>query len=98
MQYFGKGYKCILAHQASKTPTKIKYWTEIGPVISGSGLPYSPPDQSVSGYPGAGQCGLKWTKDFVPAGDTIITATFVDEMGALTTQSWAIPTMVYPGC
>lgn len=29
---------------------------------------------------------------------TIITATFEDEMGARTTESFEIPTMYYPGC
>ena len=98
VQYGGKGYKCILAHEASALPTRAKYWALIGTVISGTGLPYSPPDQGVRGYPGAGTCGLQWTKEFISAGMTIITATFEDEMGATTTESWSIPTMVYPGC
>jgi len=97
VQYLGNGYKCIL-ECVGKTPTKVKYWELVDPVITASGLPYSPPDQGVSGYPGGGTCGLEWTRDFVPSGMTVITATFEDEMGATTTESWSIPTMVYPGC
>ena len=70
-----------------------------GPIDGGSGLPYSPPSQQESGYPGApAVCGPVWPREDVPAGMTIITATFEDEMGATTTESWNIPTMFYPGC
>jgi len=70
-----------------------------GPHDGGSGLPYSPPSQQEDGYPGAPTiCGPVWPRDDVPSGMTIITATFEDEMGARTTESWSIPTMFYPGC
>ena len=61
-------------------------------------LPYSPPDYGVKGYPGGGTCGLAWPRGSRERTDTIITATFEDEMGATTTDSWTIPTNPYPGC
>jgi len=61
-------------------------------------LPYSPPDWGVEGYPGGGTCGLAWPRGSREGTDTIITATFEDEMGATTTDSWTIPTNPYPGC
>jgi len=70
-----------------------------GPIDGGSGLPYSPPSQQEAGYPGAPAiCGPVWPQDDVSSGMTTITATFEDEMGARTTESWNIPTMFYPGC
>jgi len=72
-----------------------------GPLLieGGSYLPYTPPGQAESGYPGASViCGPAWPRNFVHAEMTIITATFEDEMGARTTESWEIPTMQYPGC
>jgi len=70
-----------------------------GPIDGGSGLPYSPPSQQESGYPGAPiLCGPAWPRDEISDGMTVITATFEDEMGARTTESWEIPTMYYPGC
>ena len=70
-----------------------------GPVETNTTLlPYSPPDWGVEGYPGGGTCGLKWPTGSRERTDTIITATFEDEMGATTTRSWDIPTNPYPGC
>jgi len=92
------GYRC-----KKDTSTKIPgvngaYWAVVGPVVIGTDRPYSPPDQGVDSYPGAGTACLEWTKDFIPSGMTVITATFEDEMGATTTESWSIPTTSYPGC
>ena len=76
-----------------------KAWTEIGPVIMATDLPYTPPSQSEDGYPGAGAtCDPAWASGFIPGGMTIITVTFEDERGATTTESFEIPTMPYPGC
>ena len=72
---------------------------DTGTIASGAtNLPYSPPDQGVSGYPGGGTCGLNWPTGSRSGTNTIITATFEDEIGAKTTDSWAIPTNPYPGC
>jgi len=102
VQHLGKGYLC---KRDTSEATTIKvpgiatgYWTLLGPVIPGSNLPYSPPDQAVDGYPGGGTCGFAWERNFISSGMTVITATFEDERGATTTGSWSIPTMVYPGC
>ena len=70
-----------------------------GPIECGSQLPWTPPSQSAAGYPHSPfNCNPSWTQDLIPGGMTIITATFEDEMGATTTESWEIPTIVYPGC
>ena len=102
VQYLGNGYLCKRnTDEASSTRipgTHTGYWTLLGPVVPGSNLPYSPPDQGVDTYPGGGTCGLWWERNLIPSGMTIITATFEDEMGATTTESWSIPTMVFPGC
>jgi len=62
------------------------------------GLPFPPPDLSEMGYPGGAQCTQGWPRDARPIITTIITATFEDEVGARTTESWWIPTSPYPGC
>ena len=102
VKHLGNGYVCkkdTSEATSVKVPgTHTGYWTNIGPVVPGSNLPYSPPDQSVSGYPGGAGCGLTWERNFISSGMTIITATFEDEQKATTTESWSIPTMVYPGC
>jgi hypothetical protein len=102
VQYNNYGYMCkkdTIGAPSTRIPgTHQGYWTLLGPVVVGSNLPYSPPDQGVSGYPGGSGCGLTWPKQFIPSGMTVITATFEDEKGATTTESWSIPTMVYPGC
>jgi len=97
------GYRCIKDIDYSEDGTRkpvvnFNYWEKIGPVEAGSSLPYSPPDRGVAGYPGAGLACLSWNKNFIPSGDTVITATFEDERGATTTESWSIPTTSYPGC
>jgi len=94
----GVAYRCK-QNTATKAPPAKAYWANIGPVVVGTDRPYSPPDWSVGGgYPGGGTCGLEWPKDAIPFGMTVITATFEDEMGATTTESWSIPTTSYPGC
>ena len=64
-------------------------------------LPYSPPGYAEAGYP-ADLLGcvpeVAWPTENIPSGDTIITATFRDEQGAETTDSWAVPTGFYVGC
>lgn len=69
-----------------------------GPIDMESGLPYAPPDQSEAGYPGGHTCVLAWPRYYMPGQDTMITATFEDECGARTTESWAIPTSPHPSC
>lgn len=70
-----------------------------GPIeVAATNLPYSPPDWGVEGYPGGGTCALTWPAGSREGTDTIITATFEDEVGAITTDSWTIPTNPYPGC
>lgn len=96
------GYRCK-RDTSEATSTRIPgthsgYWVVVGPVIVGTDRPYSPPDWPVDSYPGAGTTCLEWPRDFIPSGMTVITATFEDEMGATTTESWSIPTTSYPGC
>jgi len=102
VQYLGSGYMCkrdTIEAASTRIPgTHQGYWTLLGPVVVGSNLPYSPPDQSVDGYPGSGILCLLWPSHFISSGMTVITATFEDEKGATTTESWSIPTNVFPGC
>ena len=92
------GYRCKKDTDCKIPGVNGAYWAVVGPVVTGTDRPYSPPDWGVGSYPGAGTACLEWTKEFIPSGMTVITATFKDEMGATTTESWSIPTTSYPGC
>jgi len=104
VQYGGNIYECL--RDTSKASTvKIpgaasNYWKWERKAGTGQhNLPYPPPSQSLQGYPGRPTtCPPLWGRGYIPSGMTIITATFKDEMGATTTESWEIPTVVYPGC
>jgi len=102
VQHEGEGYLCkkdtALAATTKVPGVAASYWTPLGAVVPGLDLPYTPPSQGEDGYPGGGLCGLTWPRDLIPGGMTIITATFEDEMGLTTTESWEIPTMPFPGC
>ena len=76
-------------------------WEEIlDKETCGWNLPITPPSKTEDGYPGGrgATCPPLWPREDIPAGMTIITATFVDEVGASTTESWSIPTTWYYGC
>jgi len=76
-------------------------WEEfLSTCADGTILPIPPPSKPEDGYPGGrgATCPPLWPRNEVSSGMTIITATFEDEMGARTTESFEIPTMYYPGC
>jgi len=102
VQYGNRAYVCKKDVKAAdgKTPGSAgNYWEDVGPIGTISMLPYPPPSQTISGYPGRPTtCPPFWSNDYIPSGMTIITATFKDELGATTTESWSIPTVVFPGC
>jgi len=71
VQHEGNGYVCKRDTSEVAT-TKIPgthggFWTYLGPVVVGSNLPFSPPDQSVDGYPSSGtNCPPNvWSKLFI---------------------------------
>jgi hypothetical protein len=97
-------YTCIKKHiadEVNRPPAGTSctvYWIQSG-WIDGTNLPYSPPGYGESGYPGNGtNCPIAWSTHSAPATTTIITATFRDEQGKDTTESWVIPTGPNPGC
>jgi len=102
VQYGNRAYVCKKDVKATdgKTPGSAKnYWEDVGPIGTISRLPYPPPSQTITGYPGRPTtCPPFWSRDYIPSGMTIITVTFKDELGATTTESWSIPTVVFPGC
>jgi len=97
----GSAYKCVSNHKATMgnrpgTGTNWRNcWKYIG-TEQGTNLPFSPPGYGESGYPGS-HC-FEYDKTKRPSQMTEITATFEDEMGARTTESWLVPTGADPGC
>ena len=103
VQYVGNIYECRKntgeAATVKRPGAAPNYWNDKGPIGTTHGLPYPPPSQSLTGYPGRPTtCPPLWSRNYIPSGMTVITATFEDEMGATTTESWSIPTVVFPGC
>jgi len=103
IQYGGDIYECLKntdeAIAVKRPGSAANYWNYEGPIGTTHGLPYPPPSQSLTGYPGRPTtCPPLWSRGYIPSGVTVITATFKDELGATTTESWEIPTVVFPGC
>ena len=95
----GKAWEC-LKNNTLGGKDWLEHWKKIGDVKYGTNLPFSPPGYGESGYPGSGtNCPpIEWSKDRTPATMTTITATFRDEHGIETTESWDLPTGPDPGC
>jgi len=98
-------YQCIQDHFSTPGDKPgegehwMGYWERFGSII-GTGLPFASPGYSEDGYPGAGiNCGIDgWPQHSMPTQTTKITATFQDQDGAKTEESWEIPTMPYAIC
>jgi len=80
----------------------VFFSTWCAPLDEVCNLPFLPPGQGASGYPGGVTCDdqpeFLWQPGPIPGGMTLISATFEDEQKAQTTEQWLIPTMPYPGC
>ena len=63
-------------------------------------VPWCPKSRWMTGYAGCWTscCPEYWPTWIVPADETIMTVTFVDEMGATTTESFVYPTSPYIPC
>ena len=69
------------------------------PLLEGYDLPWCPMSWGMSRYPMTRrECDNYWPDSAVPQGTTEITATFEDEMGARTTESFTYPTTAYIPC
>jgi len=67
------------------------------PLLEDYNLPWCPMSWWMAGYLGS-NCHEYWPDSAVPQGTTVITATFEDEMGARTTESFTYPTTAYIPC
>jgi len=101
----GKAYECkrdnnTVGFEPGVSPGWKGVWIDRGPVGYGTNLPFAPPGYPEAGYPGAGtNCGIDgWPHHDMPTQMTTITATFRDQDGATTKESWEIPTMPYAIC
>ena len=91
-----KAWKCLIDGTEGSKKWNT-HWKKIGDAVYGTNLPFSPPGYGESGYPGTPLCG-EYDNTRRAAQTTTITATFRDEQGDETEESWVIPTGPDPGC